>query len=159
MKIVLEVDKERIISTLETTLRRFIRFLYGWFTTDGQVLGYILGVSHFVIAITIFILLLVSYTIYPALWLQAVVLLGLFLIWLQHVVLKVCVSTIAEERLTNEKAPFFIILHDLTDYFGIPFDRCVENIVIAETVAVLSLILAFIGRISVMIHDTYGIPY
>lgn len=159
MRFTLELDKKKLISSLEENLRKFIVFIYGWLTTDGNILGYILGVTHFLIAITIFIVLIVSYTIYPAFWLQTLVILLLFIIWLQHVVLKVCISTVAEERFTNSQAPFFRIVTDLTNYFGISFDRFLENIVIAETIAISSLSLALIGRMSVNIHDIYKIPY
>jgi hypothetical protein len=159
MRFTLEIDKKKLISSLEENLRKFIIFIYGWLTTDGKILGYILGVTHFLTAIAIFIVLIVSYTIYPAFWLQSLVISLLFIIWLQHVVLKVCISTVAEETFTNSQAPFFRIVTDLTNYFGISFDRFLENIVIAETIAISSLSLALIGRISVNIHDIYNIPY
>lgn len=159
MKISLEFDKEKVISILEEKLRIFIFFIYSWLTTDGEVLGYILGVGHFVIAVSIFTVLIISYTIYPAFWLQLVVIIGLFIIWIQHIVLKVCISTIAEQNLTKQSAPFFTIVNDMTSYFGIKFDRFVEHVVIAETIAIACLSLGLIGRISVGIHDKYGIPY
>jgi hypothetical protein len=94
---------------------------------------------------------------YPALWLQAVSLLSLGIIWFQHVILKVCISIVAEEKLTNGRAPFFGIVNDISDFFKIPFDRFVENILLAETISLASFTLAFIGRISLYIHEYYGV--
>jgi hypothetical protein len=159
MKFILEIDKEKIISILEESLKRFIFFIYSWLTTDGEVLGYILGVGHFIVAITIFIILIISYTIYPAFWLQLVVVIGLFIIWIQHIVLRVCISIVAEQNLTNHTAPFFIIVDGLTEYIGIKFNTFVEHVVIAETIAIACLSLGLIGRMSIAIHDKYGIPY
>ena len=57
MRLVLDIDKEKTIEYLETKLRKLISFLYSWITHDGEILGYILGVLHFMISIIIFILL------------------------------------------------------------------------------------------------------
>jgi len=157
MRLVLDIDKEKTIEYLETKLRKLISFLYSWITHDGEILGYILGVLHFMISIIIFILLFVSHTIYPTLWLQGSVLFCMFIIWFQHVILKVCISIVAEEKLTNGQAPFFGIVNDISNLFKIPFDRFIENILIAETISVACFTLAFIGRISVYIHEYYGI--
>jgi hypothetical protein len=153
------MTNEEIINFLEKSLRKFILFLYGWLTTDAEILGYILGVCHFIIAFSIFLILVVAHTIYPALWLQSIILFGLGLIWFQHITLKVCISTIAEERFTNTKAPFFTIVEDMTKFLNISFNKLLDNIIIAETMAILCFGLALIGRISVLLHKRFSIPY
>ena len=157
MRLILDIDKEKAVSYLESKLRSLIAFSFQWISTDGEVLGYILGVHHFMISIIIFIVVFISHTIYPALWLQGLVLLCLFLIWVQHAILRVCISIVAEEKLTNGRAPFFQLVNDISNFFKIPFDRFIENILLAETISIASLSLAFIGRISVYIHEYYGI--
>jgi hypothetical protein len=155
MKFIIEVDRQKIISLLETKTRELILFSYGWITSDGEILGHILGVLHFMIAMLIFILLIVSHTIYPALWLQGVVLFCIISIWCQHVILKVCISLVAEEKLTNSRPPFFSIVSDIVALCKIPLDKFIENLLLAETIAVMCFTLSFIGRISVLIHETY----
>jgi hypothetical protein len=155
MRFVLDIDKEKTIDYLEIKLRTLISFLYCWITHDGEILGYILGVLHFMISIVIVIVLFISHTLYPALWLQGVALFCMALVWFQHVILKVCISIVAEERLTNGQAPFFGIVNDISILFRIPLDRFIENILLAETISVASFTLAFIGRISLFIQETY----
>ena len=157
MRFVLDVDKEKIIEYLELKLRSLITFLYGWITHDGEILGYILGVLHFMIAIVIFTILIISHTIYPALWLQSLALFFMSLIWFQHVILKVCISIIAEERLTNGKAPFFGIVNDISKLCKIPLDRFIENLLLAETISVACFTLSLAGRISLYIHEYYNV--
>jgi hypothetical protein len=159
MKFTIELQREKIINVLELYIRNLIRILYQWLTNDGEVLGYILAVSHFVISIFIFIILVVSHTIYPALWLQFVVWFGITLIWLQHVFLKVCVSIVAEQRLTNNTAPFFDIVKNICELFHISFERFVDNILVAETVAMICFGLALIGRLSVYFHKYFSLSY
>jgi len=155
MRFVVDIDKEKTIEYLETKLRKLISFLYSWITHDGEILGYILGVLHFMISIVILILLFISHTLYPALWLQGVALFCMALIWFQHVILKVCISIVAEEKLTNGRAPFFGIVHDISNLFRIPLDRFIENLLVAETISVACFTLAFIGRISLFIQEGY----
>jgi hypothetical protein len=157
MRFIVDIDKEKTIEYLETKLRKLIGFLYSWITHDGEILGYILGVLHFMISLIIFMLLFVSHTIYPTLWLQGSVLFCMFVIWFQHVILKVCISIVAEEKLTNSQAPFFGIVNDISNLFKIPFDRFIENLLVAETISVACFTLAFIGRISIYIHEYYGV--
>jgi hypothetical protein len=155
MRFVLDIDKEKTIDYLETKLRKLISFLYSWITHDGEILGYILGVLHFMISIVILILLFISHTLYPALWLQGLALFFMALIWFQHVILKVCISIVAEEKLTNGRAPFFGIVNDISSLFRIPLDRFIENLLVAETISVACFTLAFVGRISLFIQQGY----
>ena len=159
MKFTIELNREKIINVLELYIRNLIRILYQWLTNDGEVLGYILAVSHFIISIFLSIVLIVSHTIYPSLWLQFVVWLGITLIWLQHVFLKVCVSIVAEQRLTNNTAPFYEIIQIICDFFNISSEGFVDNILVAETVAMICFGLALIGRLSVYFHEYFSLSY
>jgi len=155
MRFIIDIDKEKIIEYLEFKLRTLVGFLYSWITHDGEILGYILGVLHFIISFVVFILLFVSHTLYPVLWLQGLALFFMALIWFQHVILKVCISIVAEEKLTNGRAPFFEIVNDISNLFRIPLDRFIENLLVAETISVACFTLAFVGRISLFIQEGY----
>ena len=149
MKVIIETDKNYIVEKLETFLRQFIIFSYKWLTAEGEILGYILGVLHFMISVTIFILLIVSHTIYPALWLQALVFVLLLIIWIQHVVLKVCVSVVAEKNLTMNESPFHTILEDM---FNVDVSTFSNYLMTAETVAIGCLGLELLSRSSIYIQ-------
>jgi hypothetical protein len=142
-----------IVEKLENYTRNIISFLYGWISTDGEVLGYILGVVHFVVSMTIIVMIVVSHTLYPAFWFQVGVFLCLLVIWLQHIFLKVCISIVAEQKLTNSEPPFFQIIRNI---IGISPSEFSTYFVIAETMAVGCFGLEIVSKISVYIHEFYG---
>jgi hypothetical protein len=149
MNITISIDKEKIIKTGEYFLRKMVTVAYQWLTTDGEILGYILGCLHFITSIFIFILVIVSHTIYPALWLQIVVFILLFIIWIQHVFLKVCISIVAEKVLTTNESPFHTLLQDL---FGLTPSTFSNYLVTSETVAIGCFALELISRTSVYVQ-------
>jgi hypothetical protein len=144
----------QIVEKLENYTRNTISFLYSWLTTDGEVLGYILGVVHFVVSMTIIAMVVVSHTLYPAFWFQLAVFVCLFIIWLQHIFLKVCISIVAEQKLTQHEPPFLKIIRDVLRINPADFTT---YFVIAETMAVGCLGLGLISRLSVYLHEFYGI--
>lgn len=154
MRFILDIDKDKVVSYLESTFRDLVRFLYQWMSSDGEVLGYILGIWHAMVCITIFICILISHTVYPAFWFQVGVFLSLFTIWIQHIFLQVCVVFVAEVSLTNKEPPFYTILRNLT---GINPEEYSTNFLLAETVGVGCLFLGILCRISVYLHEYYGI--
>lgn len=150
MKIIIDIDKEYVIQKLAYFLRTFIIFAYKWLSNEGEVLGYILGFLHFITSIFIFILLIVSHTIYPAFWLQAVVFGLLLIIWIQHVVLKVCISVVAEKAFTENESPFHKLLEDL---FGISSSEFSNYLVTVETVAIGCFGLELLANLSKIVHN------
>lgn len=151
MQIVIDAP---LVEKLENYTRNIITFLYGWISTDGEVLGYILGVVHFVISMTIIVMVVASHTLYPAFWFQVGVFVCLLVIWLQHIFLKVCISIVAEQKLTNSEPPFFQIIRNV---IGISPSQFTTYFVIAETMALGCFGLEIISKISVYIHEFYGI--
>lgn len=149
MKVIIDIDKHYIIEKLETFLRHFVMIGYKWLTTEGEILGYILGVLHFMISTTIFILLIVSHTIYPAFWLQVTVFVLIVIIWIQHIMLKVCVSVVAEKKLTMNESPFHSILENM---FHVDSETFSNYFVTAETAAIVCLGLELISRISIYLQ-------
>ena len=105
MRFIIDFNKEKTIEYLETSFRDLVRFLYQWISTDGEVLGYILGIWHVMVCITIFISIIISHTIYPSFWFQLGVFISMFAIWIQHIFLQVCVVFVAEITLTNNEPP------------------------------------------------------
>jgi len=142
-----------VVEKLENYTRQLIGFLYGWISTDGEVLGYILGVLHFVVSMTIIVMVLLCHTLYPAFWFQVGVFLCLLVIWLQHIILKVCISIVAEQKLTRSEPPFFQIIRNV---IGISPSEFSTYFVIAETMAVGCFGLEIVSNISVYIHEFYG---
>jgi hypothetical protein len=154
MKVVVDLEYGPIIQKLEQYTRMAIQFFYSWITTDGEILGYILGVLHFVISCTLVIAIAISYTLYPAFWFQCVLFAILFIIWLQHVFLKACFSVVAERNLTRSISPFYKLSKDL---IGVPTDDLITYFMIAETMSVLCLGIGLVGRCSEALYAKYGI--
>lgn len=121
---------------------------------DLEVLGYILGVVHVTICISIILMVIISHTLYPAFWLQCVMFAVVFAIWLQHIFLKICVVFAAEYNLTKNEPPFYTLIKFFTNLS--PTDWTI-HFMVAETTAVGMLALSLMSRISLMIHRIYNI--
>jgi len=119
-----------VVEQAERYLRQLVTFSYSWLSSDGEVLGYILGVWHFVISITILVAVFISHTLYPVIWFQFLVFLCLVIIWIQHIFLKVCISIVAEKKLTSKEPPFYEIIRNL---LHIDPDTFTMNLIVAET--------------------------
>lgn len=143
-----------VIEKSERYLRELVTFLYSWLTTDGEVLGYVLGVWHFMGSMTIFACGILSHTIYPVVWFQVLVFAFLVVIWLQHIFLHVCVFFIAERKLTNKEPPFYEIIRNL---FHIDPEQFTLHFVIAETIAVGCFGLELLGKLSLFLYEYYGV--
>ena len=150
MKIEIEITKESIIDSGAEYLKQTIRFLYKWLTTDGEALGYILGHIHFMLFVCLLFLVVVSHTLYPSFWLQVIIFVIILIIWMQHIFLKVCISTVAENDLTNNSAPFHQLVETI---LNIPADDFINHLIVAETVALGCFGLELISRISMFLHD------
>ena len=143
-----------VVEKSERYLRTVVTFLYSWLSTDGEVLGYILGVWHSVVCVTIFVTIVISHTIYPVLWLQVLSFACLFLIWLQHIFLKVCIVFIAERKLTNKEPPFYEIIRNI---FHIDPEKFTLHFVIAESIAVGCFGMELLAKLSVFLYEYYEI--
>ena len=142
------------VGKAERYLRKIVTFLYSWLSTDGEVLGYILGVCHFVISVTISVMVLVAHTLYPVLWFQILVFVLLLVIWIQHVFFKVCISIVAEQKLTNNEPPFFQIIRNILHIQPTEF---INYFLVAETVWVGCFGLELLAKLSVYLYDYYDL--
>jgi hypothetical protein len=152
MKIQIELDKDNLIEKLETHLRFLITFSYRWLTNEGEVLGYILGSLHFMLFVLLVLLVIASHTVYTNFWFQLAIFVCIFLIWIQHVFLKVCVSVIAEKNLTKNTSPFHTLLQDV---FQVSSTDFTNYFVTAETVALGCFGLELISRCSVYLRRAW----
>ncbi len=143
-----------VVEKLENYTRTIISFLYSWLTTDGEVLGYILGVLHIMIGTTIPIMVVISNSIYPAFWFQCLAFGIVLLVWLQHVFLRVCIIVVAEKNLTKGGSPYFRIFKDTT---GIDGEVLLHYLVVFETGALVGLAMGLLRQMSVFIYEFYGI--
>ena len=143
MKFVLELDKENIINQVDKYLKKIVFFLYSWLSTDGEILGYILGIWHILISITIFMCIIISHTIYPNFWFQCAIFIATFLIWFQHIFLHVCVVFITEMKLTNSEPPFYTIFKNITN---LDLSKYQIHFILIETTGVMCFGLEIISR-------------
>ena len=152
------MNREEIISFLERNIRTIITFLFQWISTDGEVLGYILAVIHILLVFGSTISMIIAHTLYPAFWFQCCITSILILVWLQHIVLKVCVLTVSEEKLHTSFAPSIPYLSMFWSYvFNTDLNSALTTLVIAETVAVACFSLQLVGRCSSYLYEFYNI--
>jgi hypothetical protein len=152
MKIQIDFDKDNVIEKIETQLRFLVTFAYRWLTNEGEVLGYILGAVHFMSFVLLLLLVVASHTIYTNFWFQLSVFICIFLIWVQHIFLKVCVLVVAEKNFTKNISPFHILLEDVFQISSTDFSN---YFVVAETVALCCFGLELISRCSVYTRKLY----
>jgi hypothetical protein len=146
MKIQIEIDKDSIIQTSVDYLKRAITFCYKWLTNEGEALGYILGHIHFMLFSMLVTLVILSHTVYPNFWLQLALFCVIFIVWAQHIFLKVCVSIVAEQELTQKRSPFHELLENV---FQISTDDFINYFVVTETTALGCLGLELISRVCI----------
>ena len=105
------MEKEEIINYLSNWVNKALTFLYSWLTTDKEVLAHILAIIHFMGVVLIFILIVVSHTICRDLWLKVLVIIVIFIIWFQHIFLKVCILISSEKELIDSESPYSSIVN------------------------------------------------
>ncbi len=148
MKLVIELNSGFVVEKLLSIIHTF----FSWFSTKGEILGYILAVFHFIISAGLVTLLVISHTIYPSVWLKLFVFICLLLIWLQHVALDLCIITVWEKQLTTgEITPFHRIVKDILAVFNLTLNDYNTYLIITESVAVGCFALELISHLSVYI--------
>ena len=135
---------------LEENLRKLVTFLYSWLSTNGEVLGCILGVWHIIVAVNIVVCIFISHTFYPSFWFQLIVYIFLVLIWLQHIFLKVCIVFLTEMKLTNKEPAYYEVVRNV---LGIEPEIITNYILALETSAVVCFGLELTSRCSLWIHE------
>lgn len=136
-----------------------VSYAYSWLTTDGEVLGYIIGVYHVISAFAAPILIVISHTVYPSVWLKLYVFMNLFFVFIQHIILNICVLIPVEEKLTKQKTMFYPMLEKLLEPFHISIPNFITYIVIAEGIAISCFGLEILSIISRFAYKQYGIDF
>lgn len=77
-----------------------------WESDNGRK-GRILRAIHHLMSYAMLTLILVSHTIYPALWFQTILVVAVGLVWIQHMILRGCVFTRVEQRLLGDQDNFW----------------------------------------------------
>jgi hypothetical protein len=103
---------------------------------------------HVFTAILVLVCVIVSHTFYPVFWVQCVVYSWILVIWIQHVVLNVCVITLVEKDFTQKDSPFYLLLDDILKLLNVDVYQVLNYIVVAETVAVACFGLEIVSKIS-----------
>ena len=150
------MNVENTISYFEERTRFLITFMYSWLTHEGEPLGYILGVFHTIVSTGMVVLVIISHTLYPSLWLKIITFFLLVIIWLQHITLKVCIFTVAEKKLTQNEAPYFKIFNDILGFDG---ELLVDYLVVFETGILCGFSLEFLNLIFQKMYLYNGIIF
>jgi hypothetical protein len=150
---------EEIIDSLKNKTVLFIRYIYGWISKDDEFLGHVLGVSHFIISATFYLLIIVCHVIYPSVYFQIFIFICLLIIWLQHILFKVCISILAEKHLTKVEAPSLHFFKIVLEWFGITLDDFLNYFIAAETTAISMFGLELLSKLSVYLYEKYNIIY
>jgi hypothetical protein len=74
--------------------------------TDPVRKGKLLRSMHHFVSHAVIMLVIISHTLYPAFWLQTVVLCMCILVWLQHVTCNGCVISKVEQKLIGDSESF-----------------------------------------------------
>jgi hypothetical protein len=159
MRVIIDLNKEVIIEKIKNGIITLITFVYSWFTHEGEILGYILGVFHIIISTTIGIFIILSHTFYPEFSLQVVVFICLFIIWLQHIFFNICIVIVAEQRLTKNESPYIEFVKTILEHFGIDPNQFPVYFMLCETTLVLTLGLELISRSSVYLKRYLSMNY
>ena len=143
------MDREKVISFLEKYIRIIVTFLFQWLSTDGEVIAYILGVLHVQMFVMLSVGVFLAHTLYPVFWFQCLTTATLIIVWLQHIILKVCVVTIAEERLHKTQAPSMPYFSHVFSYiFNTDLDSAFTTLLLAESICAICFSLEIIGKCS-----------
>jgi len=146
------MDKEIVIQFCEKSIRQTVTFLYKWLSEDAEVLGYIVAVIHVLVATTLGVSVLLAHTIYPVWQFQLGTFMCMFIVWVQHIVLKVCVFTIAETNLSSFAPSNIYLAHFFSSIFGSNIHDALTTLVLVETVMVGCFSLELIALFSIFIQ-------
>jgi hypothetical protein len=114
--------------------------------TDPVRKGKILRYIHHFFSNAIIVLIVVSHTIYPAFWLQTIVLFFCVLVWLQHVTCNGCVLSKVEQKLIGDSDSF---VTPILEAFHLKptQDLAIAIVIMGSTIGVFLLGLEWLARI------------
>ena len=74
--------------------------------TDNERKGKLLRAIHHFGMNALVVMIVVSHTVYPAFWLQSLVLFFCFLVWVQHITCNGCIISKVEQKLIGDSSSF-----------------------------------------------------
>lgn len=87
-------------------------------------IGYASAILHLSLINTFIVLVGVSHTLYPALWLKIVLFIAVLLIFIQHIVIGGCIMTFFEKGMSNQDdGPHRKILEKILGSFGVTMEQ------------------------------------
>lgn len=113
---------------------------------DNKKKGRILREIHHLISYALLTLIVISHTIYPAFWLQTLLLFICTLIWMHHIATHGCIISKVEQKLLEDSQSF---LDPFLELCGIDVDEYSKQgiLMLGSTLGVSLLTLEWFGRV------------
>jgi len=122
-----------------------VRRAFFWESDDAKK-GRFLRVLHHAGVYALATLILVSHTIYPAFWLQSILLGFCILVWIQHIVVRGCVISKVEQKLIGDETSFLDPFLEMFDIDATEYSK--QGILMfGSTLGVAILSLEWISRV------------
>jgi len=123
-----------------------IHRIFFWEEDDGKK-GRIVRALHYAGTYFLLTLILVSHVLYPAFWLQTLILGFCGLVWIHHILTRGCVLSKVEQRLLKDESSF---LDPYLEIVGIEANEKSKQgiLILGSSLAVAILSLEWIGRLS-----------
>ena len=118
-----------------------------YWESDDERKGQILRAFHHFGVYALFTLIIISHTLYPAFWLQTILLMFCILVWAQHMLTHGCVISKVEQRLMKDEKSF---LDPFMTLFQIEVNEKSKQgiLMLGSSLAVALLSLEWISRFS-----------
>jgi hypothetical protein len=126
--------------------------LFFW-ESDNRKKGRALRSFHHFVMHALLVMIVVSHTLYPAFWLQTLVLGMCYLIWVQHVLANGCVVSKVEQKLIGDTESF---VDPILELFNVKPTKeiSIAVVVLGSTLSVFLLSLEWVARV---FHKAYPI--
>jgi hypothetical protein len=117
----------------------------------GKILRYI----HNFLSNTLIILIVISHTLYPAFWLQTLILFACVLVWLQHLACNGCVISKVEQKLIGDHESFVTPILEAFHLEPTP-ELATVFVIVGSSMGVFLLGLEWLARIHHMLIPVVG---
>ena len=122
-----------------------------------QIIGFIISILHVLFLTTMITLILVSHTIYTAVWFKVILFLILFLIVVQHIILGTCFVSIFERKyIGTETAHYDNIIEKFLSLFNVSIKEYYDVSLAVEITATaflgLEILSIFCSRLNGLGH-------
>ena len=146
-----------VMETFATEWTEWIVHKVFFWEPDNERKGKLLRAIHHFVSNSLIVMIIVSHTVYPAFWLQTLVLAICILVWLQHVSCNGCVVSKVEQKLIGDSNSFVDPLFDLFHVTPTK-ELSIMVVILGSSVGVLLLSLEWIARVHhkiILMHFHY----